>query len=178
MKKDFLYFIPVTAFTKSAPRRIKRIPTKYITGPTHFDSGKKAPVNNAITGSFAPHGMKVASIAVVLRSLSLRMVRQAMIAGIPHPVPMIIGITDLPERPTRLKIGSNTTVARAIYPQSSKRAMRKYITITNGRKPTTAPTPPIIPSTSRAYKKGFAFSSNPPTHSWNVSIHPVRISAR
>lgn len=47
MKKDFLYFIPVTAFTKSAPRRIKRIPTKYITGPTHFDSGKKAPVNNA-----------------------------------------------------------------------------------------------------------------------------------
>ena len=114
MKNDFLYFIPVTAFTRRAPKRIKIIPTKYIKGPTHFECGKNAPVNSAITGSLAPHGMKVANIAVVLRSLSLRMVRHAMIAGIPQPVPMIIGITDLPERPTLLKIGSRTTVARAM----------------------------------------------------------------
>ena len=69
-----------------------------------------------------------------------------MIAGIPQPVPIIIGITDFPERPTFLKMGSSTTVALAIYPQSSSNAIRKYITITSGRNPTTAPTPPMIPS--------------------------------
>ena len=59
--------------------------------------------------------MKVgASIAVARRSLSLRIVRHAIIPGIAHPVPMIIGITDFPERPTFLNIGSSTTVARAI----------------------------------------------------------------
>ena len=114
MKNDFLYFIPVTALISNAPKSIKIIPTKYINGPTHFDFGKNAPANNAITGILAPHGINVASIAVVLRSRSFLMVRYAMIAGIPQPVPMIIGITDLPERPTLLKIGSSTTVARDI----------------------------------------------------------------
>ena len=150
MKNDFLYFIPVMALTSKAPSNIRRIPTKYIRGPTHDASDKNAPEKSAITGSFAPQGINVASIADVLLSLSLRIVRQAIIAGIPQPVPIIIGITVFPDKPTLLKIGSRTTVARDIYPQSSSNAIRKYITITRGKKPTTAPTPPIIPSTKSA----------------------------
>ena len=177
IKKDFLYLNPVIAFTSIAPGKIRIIPTKYIRVPTQGVSGKNAPTNNAITGSFAPQGINGVSMAVALLSLSLRIVRQAIIPGIAHPVPITIGITDFPERPTLLKIGSNTTVALAIYPQSSKRAIRKYITITSGRKPTTAPTPPIIPSTRSDCKNGFAFSTKPATHSWNVSIQPTSQSA-
>ena len=83
-------------------------------GPTQPESAKNAPANNAITGSLAPQGIKGVSIAVVRRSLSLRIVREAITPGIAQPVPITIGITDLPERPTLLKIGSSTTVARAI----------------------------------------------------------------
>ena len=177
MKNDFLYFCPVILFTSSAPKRTRRIPTRYIVADTHHASAKNAPANSAMTGIFAPHGMNGVSMAVVLRSLSLRIVREAITPGIAHPVPMTIGITDLPESPTLLKIGSSTTVALAMYPQSSRRAIRKYITITSGRKPTTAPTPPMIPSTRIAYNSGFAFSINPPTQPWNVSIQPTSQSA-
>ena len=72
------------------------------------------PAKSEITGSFAPQGIKGAIIAVALRSLSLRMVLQAITPGIAHPVPTTKGMTDLPERPTFLKIGSSTTVARAM----------------------------------------------------------------
>ena len=81
---------------------------------THHASAKNAPANSAITGIFAPQGMNGVSIAVVLRSLSLRIVRDAITPGMAHPVPMTMGITDFPERPTLLKIGSSTTVARAM----------------------------------------------------------------
>ena len=114
IKNDFLNLYPVIAFTSNAPRRISTMPTKYINVPTQGVSGKNAPTNNAITGSLAPHGINGVSMAVALLSRSLRMVRQAMIPGIAHPVPMTIGITDFPERPTLLKIGSKTTVALAI----------------------------------------------------------------
>ena len=124
------------------------IPAKYIDAPTHAESAKNAPANRDITGSFAPQGIKGASIAVALRSRSSRIVRQAITPGIAHPVPIMKGITDLPESPTFLKMGSSTTVALAIYPQSSSSAMRKYITITRGKNPTIAINPPMIPSTS------------------------------
>ena len=114
IKNDFLYLYPVICFTNKAPAKINRIPAKYINVPIQEASGKKAPTKRAITGSFAPQGIKGVSIAVALRSLSLRMVRQDMIPGIAHPVPMTMGMTDLPESPTLLKIGSNTTVALAI----------------------------------------------------------------
>ena len=177
MKKDFLNLAAVIALMRRAPSSTSAIPPIYATKLTHLDSGKNAPAKRAITGSLAPHGIKVASIAVALFSLLLRIVRQAIIAGIPHPVPMIIGITDLPDRPTLLNIGSRTTVALDIYPQSSRSAMRKYITITSGRNPTTAPTPPIIPSTRRALRSGFASASLSPAHPWKVSIQPTSISA-
>ena len=168
---------PVIFFTNSAPRKISTMPTRYIVGPTHAASAKNAPANNAMTGSFAPHGIKGVSMAVALLSLSLRMVRHAMIPGMAHPVPITMGITDFPERPTLLKIGSKTTVARAIYPQSSKRAIRKYMTITSGRKPTTAPTPPMMPSMKSACRNGLAPSAKPAAQLWNTSIHPTNQSA-
>ena len=90
------------------------MPTKYISVPTPGVSGKNAPTNKAITGNLAPHGINGVSIAVALLSLSLRIFLQAMIPGIAHPVPITIGITDLPESPTLLKIGSSTTVALAM----------------------------------------------------------------
>ena len=121
--------------------------------------------------------MKVVSIVVALLSLSSRIVRHAMIAGIPQPVPITTGITDFPERPTLLKIGSITALTRAMYPQSSRRAIRKYITITRGRNPTTAPTPPTIPSARSAERIAGLFSSCPATHPWNVSIQPTSQSA-
>ena len=90
------------------------MPTKYIRVPTQLASPKNTPANRAITGSLAPQGMKGVSIAVARRSRSLRMVRQAMMPGMAQPVEMTKGITLLPERPTFLKMGSRTTVARAI----------------------------------------------------------------
>ena len=144
--------------------KIRNIPTKYIRVPTQLASLKNAPAKRAITGSFAPQGIKGVSIAVVLLSRSFLIVRHAMIPGIAHPVPITMGIMDFPERPTLLNIGSMTTLTRAIYPQSSRSAMRKYITMTRGRKPTTAPTPPIIPSTRRAETIGEAPDILSPTH--------------
>ena len=114
IKKDFLYLCPVIFFTSSAPKSTRRIPARYIVPETHHASAKNAPANNAITGIFAPQGINGVSIAVVRRSLSFRMVRHAIIPGMAQPVPITIGITDFPERPTLLKIGSRTTVALAI----------------------------------------------------------------
>ena len=76
---------------------------------------KNTPANNAITGSFAPQGINGVSIAVVRRSRSLRMVRQAITPGMAQPVPIIMGMIDFPESPTRLKNGSITTATRAIW---------------------------------------------------------------
>ena len=114
IKNDFLYLYPVTALMSRAPRNISRIPTKYTSGATHDAPAKNAPANNAITGILAPQGINVVSIAVALLSLSSRIVRLAMIPGIPHPVPIMIGIIDLPESPTRLNTGSITTLTRAM----------------------------------------------------------------
>ena len=76
IKKDFRYFWPVIRLTSNAPRRISRIPTRYMVADTHQASAKKAPANNAITGILAPQGMKGVSMAVVRRSLSFRIVRR------------------------------------------------------------------------------------------------------
>jgi len=138
---------------------------------------KNAPANSAITGILAPHGMNVVSIAVALLSRSSLMVLEAMMPGIPQPVPMMMEMMDFPERPTRLKIGSSSVVTRAIYPQSSSSAIRKNITMIRGRKPTTAPTPPMIPSPMIVERSAGLFSIAPPTNSWNVSIHPTSQSA-
>ena len=101
-------------YKRQAPSRTSTIPTRYMVADTHHASAKNAPANRAMTGILAPQGMKGVSIAVVLRSLSFRIVLEAITPGMAHPVPITIGMTDFPERPTLLKIGSSTTVARAI----------------------------------------------------------------
>ena len=97
-----------------APRKMSKSPKKYDSVLTQPAPLKNAPAKRAITGIFAPQGMNVASIEVVLLSLSSLIVRQAMMAGMPQPVPMTTGMTDLPERPTLLKIGSMTALTRAM----------------------------------------------------------------
>ena len=91
-----------------------KIPTKYIKVPTQAASPKNTPANKAITGSFAPQGIKGDNIVVALRSRSLLIVRLAIIPGTAQPIVITKGITDLPERPTFLNIGSRTTATRDI----------------------------------------------------------------
>ena len=98
--------------------------------------------------------MKLVSIAVVLLCLSFFIVLVAITPGIAQPVPITIGIIDFPDSPTFLKNLSITTATLAIYPQSSSKAKRKNSTMISGKKPTTAPTPPIIPSSRIAAKRG------------------------
>ena len=100
----------------------------------------------AMIGSFAPHGMKVVVIMVILRSRSFSMVREAITPGTPHPLPINIGMKDLPERPNLRKIRSMMNATRAIYPQLSKKAKNKNNTNICGTNPSTAPTPATIPS--------------------------------
>ena len=47
----------------------------------------------------------------------------------------------------------------------------------SGRKPTTAPTPPMMPSPITVERTAGLFSMAPPTNSWNVSIQPTSQSA-
>ena len=51
---------------------------------------------------------------VMRRSRSFSIVREAMIPGTPQPVPIKIGIKDLPDRPKRRKILSRTKAIRAM----------------------------------------------------------------
>ena len=106
--------MPVILFIRSAQRNISRIPEKYISALTHPALSKNTPAKSAMIGIFAPHGMNGASIAVARRSRSFRIVRLAIIPGTAQPMVITNGITDLPERPTLLKIGSSTTAARDI----------------------------------------------------------------
>ena len=97
-------------------------------------------------GSFAPQGTKVVVMIVILRSLSLSMVRDAMIPGTPQPEPISIGMKDFPERPNLRKIRSMMNATRAMYPQPSRNAKKINSTSICGTKPSTAPTPATIPS--------------------------------
>ena len=108
--RQFVFMSSAIVYGDSAPfGTLKRI-----TKDTQPAPAKNAPANSAITGILAPQGMKVVSIADARLSLSSRMVRQAMIAGIPQPVPMMMGMMALPDRPTRLKMGSITAETLAI----------------------------------------------------------------
>ena len=65
-------------------------------------------------GTFAPQGMNVVVMIVIRRSRSFSIVREAMTPGMPQPVPMSIGMKDLPDRPNFRKIRSRTKAIRAI----------------------------------------------------------------
>ena len=130
------------------------MPTKYALGATHHAPPNKAPAIKAMIGSFAPQGIKVVVIIVILRSRSFSIVREAITPGTPQPVPMSIGIKDFPDSPNLRKIRSITNAIRAIYPQDSKNANSKNNTSICGTKPSTAPTPATIPSKIRPCSHG------------------------
>ena len=65
-------------------------------------------------GSLAEQGMKVVVMTVIRRSRSLSIVREAMTPGTPQPVPISIGMKDLPERPNLRKTRSRTKAMRAM----------------------------------------------------------------
>ena len=117
----FLSIIPETT--------IADIPSKYALGATHQAPPNKAPENKAITGSFAPHGIKVVVIIVIFLSAGFSIVLEAIIPGTPHPVPIRIGINDFPDRPNFLKTSSIIKATRDIYPQPSKKARNIKSTI-------------------------------------------------
>ena len=81
------------------------------------------------------------------------MVLEAITPGTPHPVPINIGIKDLPERPNLRKIRSMINATRAIYPQASKNARKINNTNICGTNPSTAPTPATIPSKIRPFNQ-------------------------
>ena len=89
---NFVFFSMMPEITIAA------MPTKYAEGATH-----QAPPNNALEiramiGSFAPQGIKVVVMMVIRRSRSFSMVRDAIMPGTPHPVPISMGIKDFPLR--------------------------------------------------------------------------------
>ena len=90
------------------------MPTKYALVATHAEPPKIAPATMAIKGTFAPQGIKVVVIIVILRSRSFSIVLDAMIPGMPQPVPISIGMKDLPDSPNLRKIRSSTNAIRAI----------------------------------------------------------------
>ena len=93
---------------------IAAIPKKYADVETIAEPPKMAPATMEMNGSFAPHGMKVVVMIVILLSRSFSIVLEAMMPGIPQPVPMRIGMKDFPERPNLRKILSRTKAILAM----------------------------------------------------------------
>ena len=93
---------------------IAAIPTKYAEVATQAEPPKIAPAIIAMNGTLAPQGIKVVVIIVIRRSRSFSIVLEAIIPGTPQPVPISIGMNDLPERPNLRNIRSSTNAIRAI----------------------------------------------------------------
>lgn len=102
-------------FLRIMPEQIiAATPAKYARGAIHH-----APPNNAvpiiaIIGILAPHGINVVVMIVILRSLSLSIVLEAITPGTPQPEPINIGMKDFPERPNLRKILSIMKATLAI----------------------------------------------------------------
>ena len=104
---------------------IANIPRKYANGATQASPPNMVPAISAMNGSFAPQGMKVVVIMVILLSYSFSMVRDAMTPGTPQPVPIKIGMKDFPDNPNLRNTRSITKAILAMYPQSSRSARNR-----------------------------------------------------
>ena len=93
---------------------IAAMPMKYAEVETQGLPPNRAPAIIPIKGTFAPQGIKVVVITVILRSRSFSMVLEAIIPGTPHPTPMSMGIKLLPESPNLRNTRSRTNAIRAI----------------------------------------------------------------
>ena len=76
-------------------------------------------------GRRAEQLIKGSIIIVMILDLRLSMVLVAIIAGTLHPKPMIRGINDFPCSPIWCISLSMMNAARAIYPESSIKEMKK-----------------------------------------------------
>ena len=146
---------------------------------THQASAKNAPANSAIDRDLCSAGHKrcehCCGTAFPFITDGTACHRPP---GMAHPVPMTIGITDFPERPTRLedrvKDNGGTGHITAVFQKGDQEVHYHY---QRQESYPPAPTPPMIPSTSKAYRRGFAFSISPPTQPWKVSIQATSQSA-
>ena len=129
-------------FLRAIPEStITAIPRKYMAGARNMESGKNVDVIILMMTALAEQGINVQSIMVMRRSRSFSIVRVAITAGTPHPIPTRIGMKDFPESPKRRKILSMIKATRAIYPESSRRDIKKKIRRICGTNPRTVPTP-------------------------------------
>ncbi len=129
-------------------------PIKYAEVAIHAFPLNNAPAINPTMGIFAPQGIKQVVMMVIFLSLSCSMVRDAITPGIPQPVDTSMGMKLLPERPNFLKILSMMKAIRDIYPTSSKMARNTNKMSIWGTNPSTAPTPPTMPSATRLTSQG------------------------
>ena len=79
---------------------------------TQAEPPKIAPATMEMNGIFAPQGINVVVMMVMRRSRSFSIVLEAMMPGTPQPVPIKIGMKDLPERPNLRKMRSSTKAMR------------------------------------------------------------------
>ena len=112
-------------------------------------SGKKYPANNAIIGSLALHGINGVRIDVIFLSSSFSIILEVIIPGTLHPEPTINDIKLFPLNPNLLNTLSKNNEILDIYPVVSNIAIQKNNIISCGTNPNTAPTPAIIPSTTK-----------------------------
>ena len=144
-----------------------------MSGATYHCSRKKSATNIAMMTVFAPQGMNVARMTVMRWSRSFSIVRAAITAGTPQPLPTIIGMNDLPESPNLRNSLSMMNATRAMYPQSSRKARKRNTTKMTGTKPSTVAMPPHAPSTTRLLTVSLtlSFSSAAPIVAPMPGIH-------
>ena len=105
-KLDFLSAMP--------PRMTIAMPMTSMSGATYHCSRKKMAANIAMITVLAPQGMNVARMTVMRWSRSFSIVRDAMTAGTPQPLPTSIGMKDLPESPNLRNRRSMMNATRAM----------------------------------------------------------------
>ena len=163
-----------------AMARATTMPSRYIASmvnpcrpntPAKRFGGMHAAMSSVYTGSRAEQLINGATRMVTSRSLGVSMVRAAMIPGMAQANELSIGMKLFPCSPTLLMRRSIRKAARAMYPVSSSRPMKKKRRQICGRKTTTAPTPAMTPSTSRLCNAPSLSipPTTPPNHSTPVS---------
>ena len=101
-------------------------------------------------GSFALHGMKGTSIAVISFSFGSSTVLAVMIPGTEHPVPTMNGMMDFPDNPNFLNKASRKKAILDIYPLASKTDRQINRVTSCGMKERTVDIPPMIPLATRS----------------------------
>ena len=105
-----------------------------------------AAIKRAYIGNLAEHVINGDAKIVANRSRLFGMTRVAIIPGTAQAKLDIIGIIDCPDKPTERIRRSKRYAARARYPESSRRMIKRKRIAIWGINIITLPTPAIIPS--------------------------------